>query len=778
MPLPLPNLDTRRWTDLVEEGKALIPRYAPTWTDHNVHDPGITLLELLAWLVEQEIYRANRVPEAHIRKLLALAGFPVLAPHPAAVALSFSAAAPAPVELPAGFTVAASGASEGSSLRFRLDEPLTVLPTTVRAVQTFDGAHYTDQTRTWHSGLPFLAWGDDAAAGASGADASPALYIGLGTAPMTGASLSLWLTFGGRHSLPTKRERIVEEARQQAEYCRPVRPVPCEPDAAEEPESDPASAAMVHHGAACVWEYFDGSGWAPLGVRDETRCLTLDGPVVVTVPNDLQALAVGIVESSLAYIRCRISEGRPDEAPVLRALQVNAGLAVQSYDARSVFEILPGTVVPAGQEPVPGQVQRVRLAFDALGRVTSVAVPQDESWPEITVFDYVPATPTAPGSLSCTLVFAGVATGLPGLVPRLPEAPLANGDCRVWVLGAAGPEEWQPVRDLDAAGFADRVFVLDPVTGVLRFGDGERGRMPPRDAAILARYAATATYAGNVAAGSRWHVLDADDDWNEAVLGGGLGPTAAQLGLITNPLPAAFGALDNSAAAAGRAAERLWSHERLLELLVPGEVTLDQLPRERVLGRAAPPRATTLLDYERLALNVPGTAVTRARAWSGVDAHYPCLHAPGCVSVVIVPALPKARPEPTAGLLEAVHRYLYRRRTLGTRLVAVGPEYVTVRVKARVRTRLRADANRTRADVITAIDRFLDPMTGGPDGRGWPFGRDVYRSEVLQVIDNVPGVDYVESLELFTDDDEVPCGNVCVGLRSLVTPGEHELEVL
>ena len=72
MPISLPNLDTRRWTDLVDEGRALVPRYAPRWTDHNYHDPGITLIELFAWLIEQLIYRANRVPERHLRKFLAL----------------------------------------------------------------------------------------------------------------------------------------------------------------------------------------------------------------------------------------------------------------------------------------------------------------------------------------------------------------------------------------------------------------------------------------------------------------------------------------------------------------------------------------------------------------------------------------------------------------------------------------------------------------------------------------------------------------------------------
>ena len=46
------------------------------WTDHNVHDPGITLIELFAWLIEQLIYRANRIPDRHLRKFLALAGRP------------------------------------------------------------------------------------------------------------------------------------------------------------------------------------------------------------------------------------------------------------------------------------------------------------------------------------------------------------------------------------------------------------------------------------------------------------------------------------------------------------------------------------------------------------------------------------------------------------------------------------------------------------------------------------------------------------------------------
>ena len=64
MPLPQANLDTRRFDDLVAEMRSLIPRYAPEWTNHNPSDPGITLIELLAWITEATLYRINRVPEA------------------------------------------------------------------------------------------------------------------------------------------------------------------------------------------------------------------------------------------------------------------------------------------------------------------------------------------------------------------------------------------------------------------------------------------------------------------------------------------------------------------------------------------------------------------------------------------------------------------------------------------------------------------------------------------------------------------------------------------
>ena len=81
MPLVLPVLDDRTYADLVREGVELIPRWAPEWTNHNASDPGITLLELFAYLSEIYLYRVDRVSDADKAQFLEL-----LLGHPASLA--------------------------------------------------------------------------------------------------------------------------------------------------------------------------------------------------------------------------------------------------------------------------------------------------------------------------------------------------------------------------------------------------------------------------------------------------------------------------------------------------------------------------------------------------------------------------------------------------------------------------------------------------------------------------------------------------------------------
>ena len=76
MALPIPNLDDLRFqSDLVDEARKRIIQYCPEWTEYNISDPGITMIELFAWMTEMMVYRLNRVPEKNYLKFLEMLGF-------------------------------------------------------------------------------------------------------------------------------------------------------------------------------------------------------------------------------------------------------------------------------------------------------------------------------------------------------------------------------------------------------------------------------------------------------------------------------------------------------------------------------------------------------------------------------------------------------------------------------------------------------------------------------------------------------------------------------
>jgi hypothetical protein len=489
-------------------------------------------------------------------------------------------------------------------------------------------------------------------------------------------------------------------------------------------------------------------------------------------------LAVGANSEARPYLRCRLKAGQPEAAPVLETLALNASLAQQVYPTSSTFQIVPGVIPPAGQDPKVGEAGQLELSLDPQGRITSLAFASGEATAEGLILEYEAAEVAAPGRLTTTLNLVGWGSGAPGQRLVLPNAPIAHGQVKLWINHDGHLEQWQQRPDLDASRRLDGHYMVNSTTGVLQFGDGEQGRVVPVGAAILAAYETTQAAKGNIAAGTLWQ-LAPNDPLNEVILTVLPDELAGNLAVITNPVAGVGGADEETVnQAAGRLAEAFWAYERLVERC-PSETcaTLDQLERAAVLALAAPARATTLLDFERLALDVPGTQVARARAWAGMDPAYPCLKAPGTVTVVIVPELPRGRPQPSPGLLQTVRRYLGRRRVVGTRLLVVGPDYVTVSVQAQVRTQPGVRQERVREDLLKALNSFLDPLVGGPQGRGWPFGRDVYRSEIMQVIDQVPGVDHVLALELSADGGEAQCGNLCVGPTTLVTPGQHDIQL-
>jgi uncharacterized phage protein gp47/JayE len=154
------------------------------------------------------------------------------------------------------------------------------------------------------------------------------------------------------------------------------------------------------------------------------------------------------------------------------------------------------------------------------------------------------------------------------------------------------------------------------------------------------------------------------------------------------------------------------------------------------------------------------------------------LRASGVVTVVIMPELDTPQPVPSSGLIAAVQRYLDLRRIVCTRIVVAPPQYLTVTITTRIALTFGASGPRVQQSVRQALNTFLDPRTGGPKGFGWPFGRDVYRSEIMKVIQDTPGVDHVISLSLSSDQGVTPSGNLSVGATWLVTPGQHRIETI
>ena len=146
--IPLPKLDDRKWEDLVREAIDLIPKYCPEWTNHNASDPGITLLELFAWLIEVLLYRLNRVGDKNYLAFLNLMGFDLQPPQPATAHLTFSLVPGARnfQVVPAGTSVATNYKSDEDPVIFETLKDLVVLPTSI--VRCFSQFHdvYADNT--------------------------------------------------------------------------------------------------------------------------------------------------------------------------------------------------------------------------------------------------------------------------------------------------------------------------------------------------------------------------------------------------------------------------------------------------------------------------------------------------------------------------------------------------------------------------------------------------------------------------------------------------------
>jgi hypothetical protein len=201
-----------------------------------------------------------------------------------------------------------------------------------------------------------------------------------------------------------------------------------------------------------------------------------------------------------------------------------------------------------------------------------------------------------------------------------------------------------------------------------------------------------------------------------------------------------------------------------------GSLPLAGAVAQTVRGLRERYRAVTLDDVQYLVLTTwPGTGPALAMAASDTDprvarvlclpnrdltATDPTAEAPAHLSVVVVPAATEGGgpPQPSTALLAELSDFLLPRRLLTTRHHVVGPGYQPVRVQADIALQSDAVPNTTLAAAQAALAGLLDPLTGGPLGTGWPFGRTIFESELYAALEGVAGVDYAENLTLTVSD--------------------------
>ncbi len=619
MSLPIPNLDDKTFLDLVEEAKKWVPIYAPEWTDHNVHDPGITFIELLAWLVEMQLYRLNTITEKNKLKFLRLLG---VKPKPATAAkadVTFTLNTNS-VLVPARTKVAATDTETGENIIFETDRDIRVVSVKLARIISQGMAEIRDCTEANKlDGHFYLAFGERAEEGGT-------LYLGFDQ------------SFPGNEKIDFMVYLYESDLIERGKH------------GDEEPEIIPSAEVR--------WEYSitesNGCEWVDLEiVRDETLAFSCSGTISFRTPEDMAKCTVPPFEKDeyeLYWIRCK--------------------------------------VVKAGYE-IPPRIDAIRLN----------------------------TVPTTQGETVEAIIGSG--TGLPNQTFFLQHKPILAGSQEI----AINDVLWTEVDDFDASGPEDPHYVIDYDTSEILFGDGVHGDIPSGDNIKAKKYRFGCGEKGNVKAGEISKI-----------------PNFDELKVV------------NDQAASGGAEE-----ETLEEAIIRARKDL----QERY-------RAVTSADYEYVAKATPGLRVKRARA----------IPEEGSVTVVVVPESTLDKPVPSDGFLMTVCLHLDKHRLITTVIHVKAPDYVKVSVNAEVKIRGRYESDKVRHRLEEALNTFLHPLTGGPEGEGWPFGRSVYKSELYELIDDVEGVDCVQKLNMKKEEYSYDGEEINIPDSGLVYSGKHSIRII
>ncbi|HSV65925.1 MAG TPA: putative baseplate assembly protein [Mycobacteriales bacterium] len=309
MALPAPNLDDRRFQDLVDDAKRLVMRRCPEWTDHNVSDPGVTLIETFAFMTDQLLFRLNQVPDRLYIKFLELIGLRLIPPTPAQAPVTFWLSAPAitPVAIATGTKAATLRTETDESVIFSTEDDLAIVPCALACVMTqpSGGDDATDRTEEMKLGRPFSAFSE---------------------VPQPDDVILVGLT----DPVPRCVVRLDLDCRVEGVGVHPDHP-------------------------PLVWEAWTGDGWTECLVStDETGALNRAGGILVHLPPDHLASVVGGVRAG--WLRGRVIQVPADfprysASPVIHSLAASTvGGTVDAINADIIEnEVLGASEGVAGQ---------------------------------------------------------------------------------------------------------------------------------------------------------------------------------------------------------------------------------------------------------------------------------------------------------------------------------------------------------------------------------------------------------------------------------------------
>src|SRR5215207_1789018 len=358
MPLQTPMLDDRTAQQLVDRAKLMITRYCPEWTDHNVSDPGVALIELFAWMTDLMLYRVNQVPDKLYVKFLELIGVRLEPPRAARAPVSFYLSAPQPTDLsiPEGTEEATVRTETSAAIVFTTEAELLIRTPEVSGAFTRQAAAASSN-------------------GASGAwTAHDVVKLRNGTRPVAifatpkpGEGDAFYIAFERDHSQHVLALVLTNETASGAGI-------------------DPANPPLA-------WEAWQGepTGWTACDVEyDGTGGFNTNGEVILHTPTMAQGEFGG---QTGWWLRCRLTAPGEDKrtyytSPVVEHLQVEArGGTIGARHATTVRDEVIGQ-----SDGTPGQTFTLQhtplLSRDPRHDYLTVELPGSETeiWHEVEDF--------------------------------------------------------------------------------------------------------------------------------------------------------------------------------------------------------------------------------------------------------------------------------------------------------------------------------------------------------------------------------------------------------